>query len=117
MTTDRKRLMSGLALGANPLPLQRFLTPGPGQSYPQQNPGSSGVNRPDPAARDRSPLGAPLSLREVAALIGCSAWTVRQTHVPAGLPCFRSSPNGKLIFYRDQVVHWILSQQQKGGRW
>jgi len=108
--------MSGLALGGNPLPLQRFLTAGPGQSCPQQNPSPLGVNRPEPAARDRSPLGAPLSLREVARLIGCSAWTVRQQHVPRGLPCFRSGPNGKLIFYRDQVIAWILEQQRKGGR-
>jgi phage terminase Nu1 subunit (DNA packaging protein) len=64
-----------------------------------------------------NPLGAPLSIRQAAELIGCSAWTVRQQHVPRGLPCFRSGPNGKLIFYQDQVVAWIIEQQRKGGRW
>lgn len=62
-------------------------------------------------------LGAPLTIRQVAELIGCSPWTVRQTHVPNGLPYFRSGPNSKLIFYRDQVITWILSQQEKGGLW
>jgi hypothetical protein len=62
-------------------------------------------------------LGAPLSIREAAKLIGCSPWTIRQRHVPNGLPHFRSGPNGKLIFYRDQVVAWILQQQRKGERW
>jgi hypothetical protein len=32
-----------------------------------------------------------------------------------GLPHLRSGPSGKLIFYRDQVVAWILTNQQKGG--
>jgi hypothetical protein len=62
-------------------------------------------------------LGTPLSIREVARLIGCSAWTVRQRYVPQGLPHLRSGPSGKLIFYRDQVVRWIVNQQQKGGKY
>jgi hypothetical protein len=62
-----------------------------------------------------TPLGEPISIREVASVIGCSAWAVRTTWVPLGLPCLRSGPSGKLIFYRDQVVAWILKQQQKGG--
>ena len=116
MTTDRKRLMSRLALGANPLPLQAIPAAGLGQSYPKHYPQASGANGQAVDASHRSPLGSPLSIREAAQLIGCSAWTVRQSHVPHGLPCFRSGPNGKLIFYRDQVIHWILQQQQKGGR-
>jgi len=62
-----------------------------------------------------TPLGEPLSIHEVAQLIGSSAWAVRQVWLPKGLPCLRSGPGGKLIFYRDQVVAWILAQQQKGG--
>jgi excisionase family DNA binding protein len=58
-------------------------------------------------------LGPPLSIREVAALIGCSPWTVRQTLVPRGIPFFRSGASGRLIFYRDQIVRWI--EQQQGG--
>src|ERR1039458_5431773 len=66
--------------------------------------------------RDR---GEPLNLKRVADLIGCSPWTVRQRHLPAGLPHFRAGASGKLIFYRDQVVRWILENQKKGGemRW
>ena len=60
-------------------------------------------------------LGEPLSINQVAKLIGCSPWTVRQRHMRYGLPHFRSGANGKLIFYRGQVVRWIESQQ-KGGK-
>jgi hypothetical protein len=61
------------------------------------------------------PLGEPLGIREVARVIGCSPWTVRQKYVPAGLPHLRSEPNGKLVFYKNQVVRWLLERQQKGG--
>jgi len=56
-------------------------------------------------------LGEPLTIVEVARLLGCSVWTVRQRHVPSGLPYFRTSKTGKLIFYRRQVVRWILETQ------
>jgi len=61
-----------------------------------------------------SRLGAPLDIREAAALIGCSPWTVRQKLIPNGLPHLRFAASGKLIFYRDQLVDWIQSQQQGG---
>lgn len=62
-------------------------------------------------------LGTPLSIRQVAELVGCSAWTVRQRLIPAGLPHFRSASNGKLIFYQNQVREWIVTRQQyKGGK-
>jgi hypothetical protein len=60
-------------------------------------------------------LGQPLSIQEVANLIGCSVWTVRQKYLHRGLPHVRSGPNGKLIFYRNQIIHWLLQEQQKGG--
>ena len=60
-------------------------------------------------------LGQPLSIKEAASLIGCSPWTVRQKYVPLGLPHLRSGPNGKLIFYRNQIIRWLLERQQKGG--
>jgi len=75
-----------------------------GQRYPQRNP------------QDADALGDPLTIREVARLIGCSPWTVRQRYLPEGLPHMRSGRLGKLIFYRAQVVRWILQRQQKGGR-
>jgi len=75
----------------------------PGQSYPQHYP------HPDDA------LGEPLSIREVAMLLGCSPWTVRHSYLPKGLPHLRSGPLGKLTFYRTQVVRWVLERQKKGG--
>lgn len=67
------------------------------------------------AVRPTSTLGAPLDIRGIARLIGCSPWTVRQRFMPSGLPHFRSGASGKLIFYTDQVIRWIENQQQKGG--
>jgi hypothetical protein len=60
-------------------------------------------------------LGTPLSIREVAKMIGSSAWTVRQKYVPQRLPCLRSGPSGKLIFFEAQVIAWVLARQTKGG--
>jgi hypothetical protein len=60
------------------------------------------------------PLGIPLNIAEVARMIGCSPWSIRQTLIPRGLPHFRFTANGRLIFYRDQVVRWIENQQQGG---
>lgn len=68
-----------------------------------------------PASDQASLLGEPLGIREVGNLIGCSAWTVRQKYIPVGLPHFRSGPNGKLLFYKNQVIRWLLRQQQEGG--
>lgn len=59
-------------------------------------------------------LGEPLSIKQVARLIGCSPWSIRQRYLGRGLPHFRLDPKGKLIFYRNQVVQWLL-RQQKGG--
>jgi len=61
-------------------------------------------------------LGEPLSIQQVAALLGCSAWTVRQRYLPQGLPHLRACRGGRITFFRDQVTQWILKrQQQKGG--
>jgi hypothetical protein len=60
-------------------------------------------------------LGPPLSINEVANLIGVSAWTVRHRYLAAGLPHLRVGYSGKLIFYTNQIVRWLLWQQQKGG--
>jgi excisionase family DNA binding protein len=56
-------------------------------------------------------MGAPLSIREAARVIGCSPWTVRQKLMPRGLPHFRSG-GGKLLFYTNQIIRWIESQQK-----
>lgn len=81
----------------------------PGQSYPERCPHPHEVH-----AGLAEPLGAPLSIRGVSLVIGCPPWTVRQRYLPAGLPHHRLTPNGKLIFYRNQVIRWLLRQQEKG---
>ena len=107
MTTEgnaEERRISGFENGAKsaePLGFSRIPV---GQNYPQHYPQAT------------EPLGEPLSIGEVARLIGCSAWTVRHRYLPQGLPHFRSGPMGKLVFYRNQVVQWILQQQRKGER-
>jgi hypothetical protein len=82
---------------------------------PLSAPKSSATDRRPASESSTRELGKPLGIRETAELIGCSPWTVRQRHIPQGLPHFRSGPSGKLIFYRDQVIRWILEQQQEGG--
>jgi hypothetical protein len=61
-------------------------------------------------------LGEPLTIREVARIFRCSTWTVRQRHLRSGLPHFRIGRKGKLLFYRKQVMQWILDKQEKEGR-
>src|SRR5947209_15006923 len=96
----RKSALAMAPTGTQPLGLAHS-SPGHGAQ-----PGARTVARP---------LGEPMNIRQVAELIGCSAWSVRQRHVPNGLPHFRSSPSGKLIFYRDQVAAWIFENQIRKG--
>jgi len=67
-----------------------------------------------PLESDFGPLGSPMSISEVARMIGCSPWSVRQTLIPQGLPHLRFKANGRLIFYRGQIARWIERQQQGG---
>jgi excisionase family DNA binding protein len=62
-------------------------------------------------------LGEPLTIDEVAELLGCSAWTVRQRYLRQGLPHLQARPRGKLVFFREQVIAWIEKRQRhmKGG--
>jgi len=94
---------SGFAPDQKPANSLGYPPPGLEQRYPQHCPA------PDP-------LGTPLSIREVADVIGCSPWTIRQRYLPAGLPHHRLTPNGKLIFYKSQIIRWLLARQQKGGK-
>jgi hypothetical protein len=105
------RRESSFGLAAKCKDLLPFVSQRLGQNCPQQCPYPED-DRPDTFCE---PLGEPLSIRQVACLIGCSTWTVRQRYVPAGLPHLRLGPNGKLIFYKTQIIHWLLRQQQKGG--
>ena len=104
---DRRRPVghkSGFEAQAKAKQLLDFAKPSLGQSYPQRCP------QPD----DANPLGPPLTVAQVAALIGCSTWTIRQKYLPLGLPHFRSGPTGKLLFYKTQVIRWLM-RRQKGG--
>ena len=85
-----------------------------GQSYPQQYPHPAEAI---PATNSPGSLGDPMDIGQVAALLGCSAWTVRQRYLPQGLPHLRACSSGKLVFFREQVIGWILKRQkQKGGQ-
>jgi len=100
-----------------PARLRPFSAPQPGQCWPGHWPGQPGpfLREPEAVPGATAPaLGTPLNIAEVAELIGCSPWTVRQTLIPRGLPHFRFKASGRLIFYRDQVIRWIEKQQQGG---
>jgi hypothetical protein len=59
----------------------------------------------------QEPLGEPLTIAEVATLLGCSPWTIRQRYLPQGLPHLRATTEGKLVFFRAQIISWILERQ------
>ncbi|HET9285293.1 MAG TPA: helix-turn-helix domain-containing protein [Candidatus Angelobacter sp.] len=56
-------------------------------------------------------LGEPLTIAEVAEILGCSPWTIRQRYLPQGLPHLRATTEGKLVFFRAQIIRWILERQ------
>ena len=94
-----------------------------GQRWPGHWPGQPGPNLAEPGAPSAPPsppkstaasLGRPLNIREVAALVGCSPWAVRQTLLSRGLPHFRLTASGRLTFFERQIVLWI-EKQQRGG--
>jgi len=107
--------MTENAEAAEPLGLSR---PRLGQRNPQPCPHPALAETTHGETTSVEPtLGAPMDIAEVAALLGCSAWTVRQRYMRLGLPCLRTSATGKLVFFRGQVIDWILQRQklQKGG--
>jgi hypothetical protein len=104
----RKLEQGGHANGAEN---QGFSATRLGQRYPHHYP-----HRRDFENVTDDPLGEPLTIGRVALLLGCSVWTVRHRYLPSGLPYFRIGRSGKLMFYRNQIVQWILEKQlQKGG--
>lgn len=103
-----------LAAARKPAQLRPFPALPLGQRCPRHCPPQPGafVGQPGPFPASPGPsLGPPLAIDQVADLIGCSPWTVRQTLLPNGLPHLRFKASGKLIFYRDQVIRWIESKQ------
>jgi hypothetical protein len=111
MRTHEFHRKSGFGGGRNLKHPLGFSTEPPGQSCPQDCPSGGGSN----GGPVGDLLGDPLTIGQVAMLIGCSAWTVRQKYITTGLPHFRSGPNGKLIFYKNQIIDWLLERQRKGG--
>jgi len=103
---------SDFSSGRKPTEFLTFSPNSLGQRCPQDYP------QAQEAREESSPgdLGEPMDIREVAALIGCSVWTVRQQCLRQGLPHFRASRTGRLIFYRSQVVRWLIDKQTE-GRW
>lgn len=78
------------------------------QDYPPSDEAKSGAAQND--------LGDAIDIAAVAEMLGCSPWTVRQRYMRQGLPHMRASARGRLVFFRSQVVSWILKRQQKGGK-
>jgi hypothetical protein len=113
MTTEVERRVSGFAPGAKAFEIQQISDSRVAECWARQSARGRAVEGTEAAVFDG--LGTPLSIRAVAQMLGCSPWTVRQQHIPAGLPHFRSGPQGKIVFFRDQVVQWVLRQQQRKG--
>ena len=101
-----ERHKSRFANRTNPAETLSISESGLGQSCPR--------HCPHPESEESS-LGTPMDIEQVAALLGCSAWTVRQRYLPQGLPYLRASASGRFVFFREQVIDWILKRQEKGG--
>ncbi len=100
--------MNGNHSAAVEHPLSRF----PNNGHSGRLSGESG----NAIAEHREGLGEALVIEQVAEILGCSAWTVRQRYLRQGLPYLQARPRGKLVFFRGQVTSWILNRQrQKGG--
>ncbi len=112
MTEEERK--SGFSRSSKPAETLEFTPLRVGQSCPQQYP-----QLIEPVTADSTGLlGEPLDISQVAMLLGCSVWTVRQRYLPQGLPHLRACASGKLVFFREQVIGWILKRQQrrqKGG--
>jgi len=103
------------AFGGNGKDAERldFSPPRVGQSCPQQYPHPNDAIH---ATSSNGSLGEAMDIGQVAALLGCSTWTVRQRYLRQGLPHLQACASGKLVFFREQVIGWILKRQkQKGG--
>jgi len=60
-------------------------------------------------------LGHPMTVEEVAELLGCSPWTVRHRYLRQGLPHLQASTRGKLVFFREQIIAWVEKRQRQKG--
>lgn len=106
--TPGNRLKYALGENANTAETLAISAVGLGQMKPQHCPSPSEGR----LARSADPLGEALTIGQVAEILGCSAWTVRNQCLRRGLPHFRIGGVGKLVFYRNQVTRWVLDQQE-----
>ncbi len=115
MSIKRKgAIESGMPRGRKPANLQGLPPSGLGQHWPRDwpsHPGQTGAHQR--VSGEESRLGPPLDIRELAAMLGCSPWSIRNRLIPMGLPHFRFGASSKLIFYRNQVERWIERQQRR----
>lgn len=111
---EAEGLKYGLATGAKTAETLEFSASSLGQRNPQHCPYPAEAEGPTPP--ECPPLGEPLSIDDVANILGCSPWTVRRRYLRQGLPHLQARPRGKLVFFREQVIAWTLKRQrQKGG--
>jgi hypothetical protein len=112
-----RRKESGIGSSPTAAELLDIMRPPLGQHCPMQKPKAPEAPVREPAATGADArLGQPLDIRQVARLLGCSPWSVRNAWIPKGLPHFRCfGASSKLIFYEAQVVRWVERQQAKGG--
>ena len=109
---EAEGLKYGAAESAKAAETLEFSTSSPGQRNPQHCPHPEGASENEFGDL----LGEPMTIRQVAKVFGCSEWTIRQQYLRKGLPHFRLSPRGKLLFFHNQIVRWVLGiQRQKGG--
>lgn len=94
---------------ADRIEFSRDLGESPRAALPEALPALAGSHE----GLKNEPLGEPMSVLGVARLIGCSVWTVRHRLLRQGLPHFRVNGSRKLIFYRNQVIRWILEKQKE----
>jgi len=97
------------AAADNAQEIKPISAPGLGQHCPSDYP-RLGQAEGSSAATAR--LGQPFTIRQAAALIGVSCWTIRQTLMPQGLPHFRCARSGRLIFYEHLITAWVLKHMR-----
>lgn len=108
-------LLSDFVHSAKPPKTLAISPSGRGQRYPHPCPEQYPYPGNQSSDVSADLLGPPLTIREVARMFGCSAWTVRQRLIPLGLPYFRLTPNGKLMFFHNQIVRWVIERQRQKG--
>jgi hypothetical protein len=82
----------------------------------QERPAMEAGDSCKPVPSSEHDLGRPLTIEEVAKLLGCSPWTIRQRYLRQGLPHLQASARGKLIFFREQIIAWVEKRQGQKGR-